>query len=63
MTELDTFPCPRCERDVSPRLAWRVFRDGSTHLEARCTRCGGWLRWLPQVEPWLTAALPAEVLQ
>ena len=58
MNDNPTLDCPGCCRTVTPALSWRPLQCGRWHLEARCStpHCRRWLRWVPQVEPWISMA-------
>ncbi len=39
-------------------LRWRPLRRGGFRLGAYCTRCGWFIRWIPQTAEWLADAPP-----
>lgn len=45
--------CPTCGNHVVPVLFWN-----SAHLQANCPPCNRYIKHVPQVEPWLSAAPP-----
>ncbi len=47
--------CGKCGHKGSPRLRWKEGR-GVRHLGGYCENCGAWIRWLPQVTPWIDLA-------
>ena len=51
--------CRRCGHKGVPRLEWRRGR-GVVHLGGYCKNCGEWIRWLPQVTPWVDLAQDLE---
>jgi hypothetical protein len=61
-------PCQRCGgSDVVAQ--WQQDKTGERRIRAECTSCHGFLRFLPQIEPYLSqadarasAARPEEVL-
>lgn len=50
--------CHMCfDRIDTPRVDWKQFSNGSIHIEARCPQ-GHFLKWVPQVEPWISMLPP-----
>ncbi len=47
--------CTRC-RSTEPRYGWQQRRDGGWHIRVECGGCGGYLKFAPQCEPFLTLA-------
>ncbi len=45
--------CPMCG-PVTPALRWHTWPAGVADLAADCPICGRWMRWVQQVEPWIT---------
>lgn len=54
----DTYlTCAACA-EVRPRLTWQAKAGGGYHLRADCPRCGRYIKFVPQVEPWVEMAGP-----
>jgi hypothetical protein len=56
-----TTPCGACGGLRRPSARWRRFKDGSHHIEARCSACNSFLMWAPQTTAWRTLAGPVAV--
>src|SRR5438270_6668213 len=53
---IPTMPaCTRCG-GIEPHYGWQQRRDGGWHIRVECGGCGGFLKFAPQVEPFLTFA-------
>ncbi len=52
-------PCRRCGAREC-RAMWQQVGDGSRRLRGVCGRCGGFVRFLPLAEPFLSVANAAE---
>ena len=46
-----TFVCTDCGGE--PHYLWQQRRDGGWHIRAECGRCGRFLRFAPQAEPFV----------
>jgi hypothetical protein len=47
--------CTRCGCDA-PRYRWQHMCDGRRHLRAECSACGRFIKFVPQIEPYLALA-------
>lgn len=52
---IPTVPCIRCG-GTKPHYGWQQMRNGRRHLRVECGGCGRFLKFVPQVEPFLTLA-------
>ena len=49
----DGIKCPRCGSDCI--FKWQEFKGGARHIRQECT-VHGYLRYAPQIEPYITLA-------
>lgn len=48
-------PCSCCGIEVTPLAYWVPYQNGlGQHLRADCPQCGRYLKFLPQIEPYLS---------
>jgi hypothetical protein len=47
--QIPACPCG-CDR---PRFRWAPMRDGRRHLRAECSECGRFIKFVPQIWPFL----------
>jgi hypothetical protein len=48
--------CQHCGVTSVPRACWQTFNDGSKHIRATCTVCGGFLKYLSKTPGAITEA-------
>ena len=40
--------CFTCKKDIEPKTSFKIMRNGTEHIEARCPLCNRFLKYLPQ---------------
>jgi len=49
--------CPSCgEKEEELRYSWQVFSNGKKHIRVECKNCMRFIRYAPQVEPYVSLA-------
>lgn len=40
--------CFKCDKEVEIKTSFKIMRNGTEHIEARCLQCNKFLKYLPQ---------------
>lgn len=40
--------CYTCKMEIEPKTSFKIMRNGTEHIEARCPKCNRFLKYLPQ---------------
>ena len=43
--------CPKCKRENEPTTKEVIFKNGTKHIEARCSLCGAYIKYLSHTTP------------
>jgi endogenous inhibitor of DNA gyrase (YacG/DUF329 family) len=54
---LSVITCPECgQSEDSLIFEWVKISDGRRQIKVSCPDCNRWIKWAPQVEPYITYA-------
>lgn len=58
---MDGYLCSLCHEWNPMRFQWQALEDGRRAIRQTCARCGRFLRWAPQMSPFIALANAAPI--